>query len=192
VPKVGPKTAAKWLNQYTTLDNLLAHQDEIEGKVGESLRAHTADLALSRQLATIDCALELELKPDELQRREPDVGRLRDLFTKLELRSLLRQLPGATAEPPPAPVPLASPAAAAESAQPAREALPRNYETVITEAQLDDWLERLRGAPVFAFDTETTSLDYMQAEIVGVSFCIEPGHAAYVPLAHTYPACPTN
>jgi DNA polymerase-1 len=187
VPKVGPKTAAKWLNQYTTLDNLLAHQDEIEGKVGESLRAHTADLALSRQLATIDCALELELKPDELQRREPDVGRLRELYTKLELRSLLRQLPGATAEPPPAPAPLASADAAAESAPPAREALPRNYETVLTEAQLGDWLERLRKAQVFAFDTETTSLDYMQAEIVGVSFCVEPGHAAYVPLAHTYP-----
>ena len=95
VPKVGPKTAAKWLNQYTTLDNLLAHQDEIEGKVGESLRAHTADLALSRQLATIDSELELELRPDQLQRREPDVPRLRELFTKLELRSLLRQLPGA-------------------------------------------------------------------------------------------------
>ena len=187
VPKVGPKTAAKWLNQYTTLDNLLAHQDEIEGKVGESLRAHTADLALSRQLATIDCALELELKPDELQRREPDVPRLRELYTKLELRSLLRQLPGATAEPPPAPAPLASADAAAESAPPAREALPRNYETVLTEAQLGDWLERLRKAQVFAFDTETTSLDYMQAEIVGVSFCVEPGHAAYVPLAHTYP-----
>jgi DNA polymerase-1 len=190
VPKVGPKTAAKWLNQYTTLDNLLAHQDQIEGKVGESLRAHTADLALSRQLATIDCALELELKPDELQRREPEVGRLRDLFTKLELRSLLRQLPGATAEPPPAPAPLASPTAAGESAQPARAALPRNYETVLAEAPLEDWLERLRGAPVFAFDTETTSLDYMQAEIVGVSFCAEPGHAAYVPLAHTYPGAP--
>jgi DNA polymerase-1 len=194
VPKVGPKTAAKWLNQYTTLDNLLAHQDEIEGKVGESLRAHTADLALSRQLATIDSELELELQPDELQRREPDVPRLRELFTKLELRSLLRQLPGATAEPPPLPShqpsPEPSPALGVAGAQGSRESLPRHYETVLTEAQLDAWLERLRGAEVFAFDTETTSLDYMQAEIVGVSFCVEPAHAAYVPLAHTYPGAP--
>jgi len=190
VPKVGPKTAAKWLNQYTTLDNLLARQDEIEGKVGESLRAHTADLALSRQLATIDCELELELKPDELQRREPDMPRLRELFTKLELRSLLRQLPGATAEPPPLPSAQPVPVSAGDGAGKPGASLTRRYETVLTEAQLGAWIERLRGAAVFAFDTETTSLDYMQAEIVGVSFCVEPGHAAYVPLAHTYPGAP--
>jgi DNA polymerase-1 len=193
VPKVGPKTAAKWLNQYTTLDNLLAHQHEIEGKVGESLRAHTADLALSRQLATINSDLDLELQPGELQRREPDVARLRELFTRLELRSLLRQLPGATAEPPPAPAPPspAVPAPAAAGAGRERGAgLPRHYDTVLTAMQLDAWLERLRRADLVAFDTETTSLDYMQAEIVGVSFCVEPGHAAYVPLAHTYPGAP--
>jgi DNA polymerase-1 len=182
VPKVGPKTAAKWLNQYATVDNLLAHQDEIEGKVGESLRAHTADLALSRQLATIDCELDLELQPGELQRREPDVERLRELYSRLELRSLLKALS--------APSPPPSPASAGEGARRAGEGPPRHYETILTDAQLDDWLERLRGAEVFAFDTEATSLDYMQAEIVGVSFCTEPGHAAYVPLAHTYPGAP--
>jgi DNA polymerase-1 len=194
VPKVGPKTAAKWLNQYTTLDNLLAHQDAIEGKVGESLRAHTADLALSRQLATINSELDLELQPGDLQRRAPDVERLRELFTRLELRSLLRQLPGAPGEAPPPPSPLPSPAVPAPSPAQAGEGrgegLPRHYETVLTDAQLDAWLERLGSAEVFAFDTETTSLDYMQAEIVGVSFCVEPGHAAYVPLAHTYPGAP--
>jgi len=194
VPKVGPKTAAKWLNQYTTLDNLLAHQGEIEGKVGESLRAHTADLALSRQLATIDCGLDLAVGPGELQRREPDVERLRELYTKLELRSLLRQLPGAAAEPPPlpslAPSPRPSVADAGQRTEPAGATVPRRYETVLTEGQLDAWLARLHDAEVFAFDTETTSLDYMQAEIVGVSFCAEPGHAAYVPLAHTYPGAP--
>jgi DNA polymerase-1 len=188
VPKVGPKTAAKWLNQYTTLDNLLAHQAEVEGKVGESLRAHTRELALSRQLATIDCGLELELQPADLQRREPDVDTLRELYTKLELRSLLRQLPGAAALPPPSPQDPAQPAQPSVPA--AASDVPRRYETVFTEAQLDEWLARLRGAEVFAFDTETTSLDYMQAEIVGVSFCAEPGHAAYVPLAHTYPGAP--
>jgi DNA polymerase I len=192
VPKVGPKTAAKWLNLYTTLDNLLAHQEEVEGKVGESLRAHTEDLALSRRLATIDCELDLPLQPDGLQRREPDVELLRDLYTRLELRSLLRQLPGGQLEPPPSPAnsPGASPGDLSGAAPQPAAAYPRNYETVLTEAQLDAWLERLRSADVFAFDTETTSLDYMQAEIVGVSFCVEPGHAAYVPLAHTYPGAP--
>jgi len=199
VPKVGPKTAAKWLNQYTTLDNLLAHQDRIEGKVGESLRGHTADLALSRRLATIDCDLPLELQPGDLRRREPDVAQLKELYTKLELRSLLRQLPGASAEPPPLP-PLhaAAPASAAGAGAPepvrsgaGRAASPaRHYETVLTDAQLDAWLARLGSAELVAFDTETTSLDYMQAEVVGVSFCVEPGHAAYVPLAHTYPGAP--
>jgi DNA polymerase-1 len=203
VPKVGPKTAARWLNQYTTLDNLLAHQDEIEGKVGESLRAHTDDLALSRRLATIDCGLELPQQADDLRRREPDVERLRELYTQLELRSLLRQLPGAGVEAtartvppgdagPEAPVDPTGepPPTAATGHPPGRTALPRNYETVLTDVQLEAWLERLRGAELFAFDTETTSLDYMQAEIVGVSFCVEPGHAAYVPLRHTYPGAP--
>jgi DNA polymerase-1 len=200
VPKVGPKTAAKWLHQYTTLHNLLAHQGEIEGKVGESLRAHTDDLALSRRLATIDCALELPEDPDALRRRPPDLERLRELYTTLELRSLLRQLPGggpeAAAPPPPAPLPgtAPEPALAPPAAVPAdpagQRATPRDYETVLTAAQLEAWLERLGAAEVFAFDTETTSLDYMQAEIVGVSFCVEPGHAAYVPLAHTYPGAP--
>ena len=193
VPTVGPKTAAKWLNQYTTLDNLLAHQDEIEGKVGESLRAHTGDLALSRRLATIDCDLPLELQPHDLTRRAPDVERLRELYTKLELRSLLRQLPGGHTEPPPRPG-LADDATAAEPAGDPPRAAPqhpaRHYDTVLTDAQLGEWLERLRAAELFAFDTETTSLDYMQAEIVGVSFATEPGRAAYVPLAHTYPGAP--
>ena len=188
VPKVGPKTAAKWLNQYTTLDNLLAHQSEIEGKVGESLRSHTTELALSRQLATIDCDLDLELRPEDLSRRAPDTDRLREMYTRLELRSLLKQLPGWVPSAPPGPE--SGPEAAPQPAPAAADAVPRNYDTVLTDEQLGAWLERLRDAELFAFDTETTSLDYMQAEIVGVSFCVEPGHAAYVPLAHRYPGAP--
>ena len=212
VPKVGPKTAAKWLNEYGTVDNLLAHQAQIEGKVGESLRAHTTELALSRRLATIDCALELPLQLEDLARRAPDVERLRELYTRFELRSLLKQLPGASPEAAPSPgirsraptsvedAPAAATAAGEDCSDaalswtvPAVEgwgAAPRNYETVLTEAQLETWLKRLRDAELFAFDTETTSLDYMQAEIVGVSFCVEPGNAAYVPLAHRYPGAP--
>jgi DNA polymerase-1 len=201
VPKVGPKTAAKWLNQYGTLDELLAHQDEIEGKVGESLRAHTAELALSRRLATIDCGLDLPQQPDDLARRPPDVERLRELYTRLELRSLLKQLPGAgtpAAEsspglPPPSPAGAGAGQGEGSTPAPAGEGWGvggRNYDTILTETEFDAWLARLREAEFFAFDTETTSLDYMQAEIVGVSFCIEPGDAAYVPLAHSYPGAP--
>ena len=184
VPKVGPKTAAKWLNEYRTLDSLLENQDRIEGKVGESLRASTADLALSRELARIRCDVELDIGPEQLRRHEPDVARLRELYTRLELRSLLKSLdaPSSPSSPsPPSPPPPPSPNAWAPG---------RNYELVLEREHFDRWLEALRAADVFAFDTETTSLDYMQAEIVGVSFAVEPGTAAYVPLAHTYPGAP--
>jgi len=196
VPKVGPKTAAKWLNQYGTLDTLLAQQDEIPGKVGESLRESTAKLELSRKLAAIDCGLDLPLTPDQLHRRDPDPDRLRELYGRLELRSLLRQLDGDGAAPDKGETSVAPAVGSAASAteagvphQPGPSAK-RDYETVVTPEALDGWLERLGSAEVFAFDTETTSLDYMQAEIVGVSFAVEPGAAAYVPLAHDYAGAP--
>jgi len=176
VPKVGPKTAAKWLNQYGTLDDIVAHAADIPGKVGESLREHLGNLELSRRLATIRCDVDLETAPDELAAGEPDVPALRELFGRLELNSLLRQLPEADA-----------PGATPADAPPAPA---RAYECVTEEATLSAWLEKLRTAELVAFDTETTSLDYMAAEIVGVSFCIEPGRAAYVPLAHDYAGAP--
>ncbi len=180
VPKVGPKTAAKWLNQYGTLDAIVAHAEEIPGKVGESLREHLGRLDLSRRLATIRRDLELDVPPDGLARGTPDVERLKTLYARLELASLLRQL-GAEDEP----------AAAAEGGAPAPgPAAGRQYETVLDEPALEAWLARLQDAEVFAFDTETTSLDYMTAEIVGVSFSDRPGEAAYVPLAHDYPGAP--
>ena len=189
VPKVGPKTAAKWLNEYTTLDNLLAHQHAIEGKVGESLRAHGAELALSRRLATIDRDVPLPMSPRDLVPGEPNVERLRALYTRLELRSLLKQLPGGAPPPDPPASPADGHAAATAPAEPATTTR-REYELVMDEDALERWVRRLEAAPVVSFDTETTSLDYMQAEIVGVSFCVEPGHAAYVPLAHRYPGAP--
>jgi DNA polymerase-1 len=192
VPKVGPKTAAKWLGEYLTLDNLIANQDRIEGKVGESLRASTVDLALSRELAKIRCDVDLEVGPEDLRRGEPHTDRLRELYTQLELRSLLK------AVSPPAAPPEAGASGAGEGIAGAPAAAAgangwapgRNYELVLTQQAFDHWLEALRAADVFAFDTETTALDYMQAEIVGVSFAVEPGRAAYVPLAHTYPGAP--
>jgi DNA polymerase-1 len=217
VPKVGPKTAAKWLNEYVTLDNLIANQDRIEGKVGESLRASTVDLALSRELATIRCDVDLDIGPEDLRRAEPDTAKLRELYTRLELRSLLKGLdtsPAAAGEvvrsagggarkdvsrgeftlagesPSESPSPGLPPTSPADAGEAGSWAPGRNYELVLTQEAFDRWLDALRAADVFAFDTETTALDYMQAEIVGVSFAIEPGHAAYVPLAHTYPGAP--
>ena len=187
VPKVGPKTAAKWLNEFTTLDNLLAHQDAIEGKVGESLRAHGAELALSRRLATIDREVALPLSPKDLVPGEPDIERLRALYTRLELRSLLKQLPGGAPMPDPPAPPAGGHAAAPTDPAPTTR---RDYQLVLDEEALERWVRRLEEAPVVSFDTETTSLDYMQAEVVGVSFCVEPGEAAYVPLAHRYPGAP--
>ena len=185
IPKVGPKTAAKWLNQYGTLDEIVAHAAEIPGKVGESLREHLGRLDLSRRLATIRCDVGLEQAPDDLTRRAPDTDKLRALYARLELSSLLRQLSAPADDS-------GSPAAggATRAASPAAPDRQREYECIVDEAALDGWLARLAAAELFAFDTETTSLDYMAAEIVGVSFCVEPGKAAYVPLAHDYAGAP--
>jgi DNA polymerase-1 len=208
IDKVGPKTAAKWLGQYGTLDNLVAHAAEVPGKVGENLRAGLETLELSRRLATIQCEVALPAEADDLQRRPQDDAALRVLYSRLELRTLLRALPGgdgATADAGSAPAPegaqrpgapqapgAAPPELAAGGIEARAEitAAPRDYETLVDRETLQRWLDELGRAGLFAFDTETTSLDYMQAQIVGVSFCIEPGRAAYVPLAHDYAGAP--
>jgi DNA polymerase-1 len=194
VPKVGPKTAAKWLAEHGSAEGIVANAAAITGKVGESLRDNLATLELSRKLATIRRDLELPHAPAALLRTPPQTDALAALYRRYEHNSLLRQLT-ASAAAAPAP-PGGDPARERVSSGGAREpesrtaAPERHYETVTTEQQLDDWVGRLMRAPLFAFDTETTSLDYMQAQIVGVSFCIEPGKAAYVPLAHDYPGAP--
>jgi DNA polymerase-1 len=172
VPKVGPKTAAKWLSRYEDIDNIKAHADEIEGKVGESLRDHLDQLDLSRRLATIACDLDLGPAPHDLARREPDLDTLRGLYSRLEFKSLLRTLPGGD-----------EPSTAAGPVDTA-------YEIVLDMAGFDVWVDRLRGADLFAFDTETDGIDYMHAAIVGVSFSIREGEAAYVPVGHDYPGAP--
>ncbi|HPF27229.1 MAG TPA: DNA polymerase I [Steroidobacteraceae bacterium] len=188
IDKVGPKTAAKWLGQYRSLDAIVANAAEIPGKVGENLRAGLDTLALARKLATIHTDVELPIALDDLARKAVDTEALRALYTRLELRSLLKQLDGGSDTS-------ATPAARsagnpAPAAAPKRPAAQRQYDMITTSAALDAWLQRLRQCELFAFDTETTSLDYMQAEIVGVSFCIEPGKAAYVPLRHDYAGVP--
>jgi DNA polymerase-1 len=182
VPKVGPKTAAKWLGQYGSLDGILAHAEEIPGKVGESLRENLEQLALSRELATIRCNLELDAGLEALVAGEPDRAALRELYTQFELRSLLRQLDEGAADTDGAAVPTPAQAVADDPG--------RDYETVLDDAALQRWLTRIHQAELVALDTETTSLDYMEAEIVGVSVSVEPGSAAYIPLAHRYPGAP--
>ena len=193
IPKVGPKTAAKWLQKYETADGIVAHAAEIEGKVGENLRNGLEQLVLSRKLATLDTNVELPLGIEQLEPHAADAAQLRELYARYELRSFLRQLSGDAGDgraPGPDTGAAAADAAAPPAAPPPPSPPARQYQTVVTWEQLEDWLTRLRAAPLFAFDTETTSLDYMSAQIVGVSFCAEPGIAAYVPLAHDYAGAP--
>ncbi len=172
VPKVGPKTAAKWLKQYGSLDNLIAHADEIKGKVGESLRASLDQLPLSRELTTIKRDLELEQSIDELTMRPVQRDRLKKIYTDLELKTWLDNLE------------------AGGQSVAAQKPVASHYETVLDQAAFGQWLKKLQQAEQFAFDTETTSLDYMQARVVGVSFAVKAGEAAYVPFAHDYPGAP--
>ena len=176
VPKCGPKTAVKWLTSYGSLDNLVAHADEIKGKIGESLRAFLDQIERTRELVTIRCDVPLEERLEDLARRAPDSDALRALYTRLEFKGELAGLleGGQTA-----------PESGAET-----PAATLTVDTVLDEAAFAAWLEVLEQAELIAFDTETTSLDYMQAEVVGVSFAVAPGHAAYVPLAHDYPGAP--
>jgi DNA polymerase-1 len=201
IDKVGPKTGAKLLQQYTSVDNLIAHVAEVPGKVGENLRAGLTTLELSRKLATIRTDLELPLSMEQLIPGAPDTATLRELYTRYELRGLLRQLDGAEAgsaaqasggnHPAGASATEASVAGTgAGGALPVAAHIERHYETISHWEDLERWLTALREAQLFAFNTETTSLEYMRAEIVGVSFCIVPGTAAYVPLRHVYAGAP--
>ncbi len=174
VPKVGPKTAAKWLQQYGSLENLIQHADEIKGKVGENLRASLEQLPLSQELVTIRTDVPLDVSIDDLRRRAPDKDRLIDLFRRYEFKSWLAEL-------------LDEQDGNGEAAEAMAEA---RYVAIHDAQELDAWLARLQAAELFAFDLETTSLDYMAAEIVGCSFAVEPGEAAYVPLAHAYEGVP--
>jgi len=199
VTSVGPKTAAKWLNQYQNLDALIAHAADISGKVGENLRNELPMLELSRKLATIDTTLQLEVTPEQLSAGAPDVPRLRELYSRMELRALLKAL-GNEAAPDAAQGSAEVDVIVAETATstgPRVEAVvvintpaPRDYHKVLSEEVFDVWLEKLKGAPLISFDTETDSLDYMKAQIVGVAFAVAPREAAYVPLGHDYPGAP--
>lgn len=190
VAKCGPKTAVKWLTEYGSLDKLIAHADEIKGAVGENLRAALDWLPMGRRLVTVKCDVALARRFDQLAWPPQDTGALRALFERYGFRTMLRELNGEA--------PAARPSATASAPfrqfeqveQPATANDTSNYEAILTEAQLDDWWVRLLAASLASLDTETTGLDPMSARLVGISFCIKPGQAAYLPLAHHYPGAP--
>ena len=167
VPGVGAVKAAKLLADYGNIDNIISSKDDISGKLGENVRNNIEQLKLSRELTTIKCDLELELGTEDLEIAEADNESLRKLFTHMEFRTWLDELAGG-----------------AEQKQQASKQT--EYETVLDSESFERWIKRLEAADQFAFDTETTSLDYMAARVVGVSFAVEQGKAAYVPFGHDY------
>lgn len=180
---VGPKTAAKWINEIGSLDDVIAQADNVKGKAGENLRAAIAHLPLSRDLATIKCDIALKEDYEALKPRAPKIEKLRELFTELEFKSWLKETLNVTE----------SDAATIDKDSTAPSTIDRShYETIYTEAALQKWLGCLNNAELFAYDSETTSLDEMVAEIVGVSFALSDGKACYIPLAHDYLGAPAQ
>ena len=170
VPKVGPKTATRWLETYRTLDNLVAHAEDIKGKVGDNLRQFLEQLPVSRQLVTIKTDVELDVTPKDLIQSTPDEDRLRELFSRLEFKTWLSELGGTNT---------------ADTQSPEV-----NYTIILDKKSLRQWIKRLSKAGVFSLDTETTSLDTLCAELVGISFTDHAGEGAYLPLAHDYVGAP--
>ncbi|MDE1886916.1 MAG: DNA polymerase I [Gammaproteobacteria bacterium] len=196
VSGIGPKTAAPLLEHFGTLESLYARLDEVPQlavrgakQLPEKLRAQKEQALLSRRLAVIRCDVELPVKPTDLKMRAPDAAALRELYARLEFKTWLRELDGGDTKPMEAAP--ASVAAASSPLTPHASPEP-SYATILDESALDKWLARLEAAELFAFDTETTSLDYMQARIVGLSFAVKAGEAAYLPLTHHYADAPTQ
>jgi DNA polymerase-1 len=200
VDKCGPKTAAKWIAEYGSLDGVIENAAKVGGKIGENLRSALTHLPLSRQLVTIKTDVALEVGPIDLALRGPDVEKLRELYRRYEFNAALKDLdkdvpgtiPGSLA---PTPAQDADSGVGQDAALTPAGIDPAltgsgEYELIVDQERFDHWLHALESAPLIAFDTETTSIDSMRAEIVGVSFAIEPKRAAYVPLAHDYPGTP--
>ena len=193
IDKCGPKTAAKWLAEYSTLENLVANADKITGKIGDNLRAAVSRLPLNQQLVTIKLDVALDKAPEELVLRERHVDELKVLYKRYGFNSALKELEGgastspsskSTAEPTKTGSLFETPDAAL--------ATKGNYECITSAEQLSVWVKKLEAVTLFCFDTETDALDSMQAGLVGISVCVETGHAAYIPVAHRYPGVPAQ
>ncbi len=176
VPKVGPKTAVKWLQEYADLEHIMENADKIKGQVGENLRATLPQLPLSKQLVTIKTDLELPCQAQELLYGTLNKAELIQLYQTLEFKSWLNELTTETKE--------------TVEEKPAVVPVSGNYRCILTIEEFAHCLQQLEQAELFAIDTETTSLDYMQAELVGISFAVMAGEAAYIPLAHDYLGAP--
>tara|TARA_R110002073_G_scaffold185045_5_gene343571 strand:- start:1165 stop:3921 length:2757 start_codon:yes stop_codon:yes gene_type:complete len=197
VDKVGPKTAVKWLTQYGTLNNIIEHADEIKGVVGNNLRQALEWFDTARALLTIKCDVTLPVAFSDLKLKPQDTEKLTALYERLDMHTALRELKHAGGVD-------QSVAKSRDSAGNENNAFGQvdktqvvpvaaslsNYQTLFTESELDDWIERFEGASLVSIDTETTSLNPMQAKLVGISFCIESNHAAYLPLMHNYTGAP--
>ena len=186
VEKCGPKTAVKWLTAYPTLNEVMANADQIKGKVGENLRSALTQLPLSFELATIKLDVELEQSVEEIKPVAADLETLKALYEKYELRRLLADLNNGDK---------ADKSDSAEVEDSSDDEIAENnidveYDIVLNKADFQSWLDKLTNSEVFAFDTETTSVDYQKAELVGLSFSVEVGKAAYVPVAHDYEDAP--
>ncbi|MDE2616951.1 MAG: DNA polymerase I [Burkholderiales bacterium] len=205
VEKVGPKTAAKWLKEYGSLDNIVANADAIKGAAGENLKKALDWLPTGRQLLTIktDCDLNGWVSGlpalDAVRVGEPDTAALKDFYEKYGFKGLARSLGGVTEK-----------SVRPELVEGLRQAQPERglfdepqepptprvsqlkYDTILDWDSFDRWLLKVQAAELVALDTETTSLDEMVAEIVGISFSVVPGEAAYIPLTHDYPDAPTQ
>jgi len=202
VEKCGPKTAAKWLAEYDTLEGVIEHADQIKGKIGENLRAVLGRLPLNRQLTTIKTDVELDRGPQQLALRERDTETLRALYARYGFKQALRDIEGAAAttanEIAADRAGLRATAAgharsnAAGETPDAALSAKGEYEAIVTQPQLDALVAALQSSEEFAFDSETDSLDPMMANLVGLSFATEPGRAVYIPLAHDYPGVPAQ
>lgn len=181
VHKCGPKTAVKWLGLYDNLDGVVANAPEVKGKIGEYLREALPSLPLSYDLATIKLDVELEETIDTLTIKDPDTEALRPMLERYQFRAWLNELDGKTTTPSGDTAPEVPSAEKIEK---------RDYTIVATKAELDSWIKKIKDKGVFAFDTETTSINYMDAEVVGLSFAVEMGEAAYLPVAHDYEGAP--
>ncbi len=190
VEKVGPKTAVKWLAQYGSLDNIIAHADEIKGVVGDNLRKALNWFDTARQLIAIKCDLDLPIGITDLTPQSQDIPQLVQLYERLDMKASLRELRQQMVNHQSAAVaPANETYGAAARIGNASVVLghKRIYQTILTESELSDWLVRLDSAQLVSIDSETTSLDPIQAKLVGISLCIESPHAAYIPLQHCYP-----
>ena len=183
VDKVGPKTAVKWLSQYGTLDEVVAHAGEITGAVGENLRKALPWLPTAKKLLSIKCDVPLPVGIDGLVPQPQNVAELARLFERLEFKSWLRELQDRGARG-------GGREGKTESGSSSRPSAARQYETILTDSALAAWLGRISNALLVSLDTETTSLDPMTAQLVGISLSVQANGGAYIPVGHTYAGAP--